>query len=181
MKTKQQGLIYVFTGNGKGKTSAAVGLAARARAYAKKVCFIGFHKNPGPRPAAEYKSMQKLGIERYFFAKQHPAMRGKNNRCSRTRLSAECKKGVDFIRKMFKENKYDVMVLDEILICVRDRFLDEEDVLGLLEEKPPKLELVLTGRGLSPRIKRKADLVSEVKEVKHPFQKGIPARQGIDF
>jgi cob(I)alamin adenosyltransferase len=93
----------------------------------------------------------------------------------------ECSKGLEFIKELFQDPSWDMLVLDEINIAVRDGFLKEEEVLSLLEAKPEKLELVLTGRGVTEKIMEKADLVSEVKEVKHPYNRGIKGRQGIEY
>ncbi|MEO0260967.1 MAG: cob(I)yrinic acid a,c-diamide adenosyltransferase, partial [candidate division WOR-3 bacterium] len=86
-----------------------------------------------------------------------------------------------FVEKIFNENKYDIIILDEINISVRDGFLKEEEILSLLDKKPYGIELILTGRGATEKMIEKADLVSEVKKIKHPYDKGIFARKGIEF
>ncbi len=82
---------------------------------------------------------------------------------------------------MFEKNIYDVLILDEINISIKDGFLNEDEVLDILNKKPEKLELILTGRGAAEKIINKADLVSEIKKIKHPFDKGVQARRGIEF
>lgn len=181
MKTGERGLICVLSGEGKGKTCAAVGMAVRARAYGKKVCFVSFHKNPGKSLYGEYACMKTLGIDLFFFAGRHPACRMSRGKCSKKTLTAQCEKGRKFLQELFKADEYEMIVIDEILICVRDGFLSEKQVVELMEKKPGKTYLVLTGRGLTRKIKKKADLVSEIKEVKHPFKQGLCARRGIDF
>ena len=88
---------------------------------------------------------------------------------------------MEFIKKLFRDQSWDMLVLDEINIAIRDGFLKEEGVLSLLEAKPQNLELILTGRGATEKIIKKADLVSEVKEVKHPYTQGVQKRKGIEF
>ena len=96
-------------------------------------------------------------------------------------MRKDCLKALEFIKKAYKENKYDLFVLDEVLISLRDGFLKEKEVLEVLKLKPKKLELVLTGRGVTKRIIEKSDLVSEIKKVKHPFDAGVNSRRGIEY
>jgi cob(I)alamin adenosyltransferase len=88
---------------------------------------------------------------------------------------------VEFIKELFKDESWDMLVLDEINIAMRDGFLEEEEVLSLLKAKPEKLELVLTGRGATEGIIKEADLVSEIREVKHPYSQGVEGREGIEY
>ena len=88
---------------------------------------------------------------------------------------------MQFIKELSKDETWDMLVLDEINVAMRDGFLKEEELLSLLEVKPEKLELVLTGRGATERIIDKADLVSEVKKIKHPYEHGIESREGIEY
>jgi cob(I)alamin adenosyltransferase len=175
---KKKGLIQVYTGDGKGKSTAAIGQAARAAGHGFKVGFVSFFKDPQVSGYGEYKSLKKLGIEIFLFAKKHPHFyKGldPNDVCR------ECSKGLEFIRELFQDPSWDMLVLDEINIAVRDGFLKEEEVLSLLKAKPEKLELVLTGRGVTEKIIEKADLVSELREVKHPYSQGIKNREGIEY
>ena len=89
--------------------------------------------------------------------------------------------GVELIKELFQDESWDMLVLDEINITVRDGFLKEGEVLSLLDAKPEKLELILTGRGATEKVLDKADLVSEIKEVKHPYEQGIGSRKGIEY
>lgn len=176
MKTK--GLIQIYTGDGKGKTTASVGLACRARGHNLKVCYICFHKDPKRWQYGEHGILKKIGVKLYGFAKEHPHF------CKE--ISSEdirycCLKGLQFIRKIYKQNKYDMLILDEINICLRDGFLKEEEILKILDAKPRNLELILTGRGVSKNIIKKADLVSCIRKIKHPFDLGIERRKGIEY
>lgn len=175
---KKKGLIQVYTGSGKGKTTAAVGLALRARAHNLNVCYIYFHKDPEKLGYSEHKILKQLGVEVKGFAKEHPHF-FKN--IDKNYIRKECLKALEFIKKIYKENKYDILILDEINISLRDGFLEEDEVLDVLNSKPENLELVLTGRNASKKIIERADLVSEIKKLKHPYDSGIYGRKGIEY
>ncbi len=176
MRTKR--LSQVYTGRGKGKTTAAVGLAVRAAANGLKVCWICFFKDPDRRKYGEHRALKKLGIDMFAFAKKHPRF---HKGANRDKIRQECLKALEFVKKIYKENIYDILVLDEILISLRDGFLKEKEILEILDLKPEKLELVLTGRGATKKIIEKADLVSMVKKIKHPYDMGIQSRKGIEY
>jgi len=173
-----KGLIHVYTGKGKGKTTAAIGLACRGRGHGFRVCYICFHKEPKKWGYGEHRILKKLGVGVKGFAKRHPHF---FKDISAQEVRKECLKGLEFIKKIFQENKYDILILDEILISLRDGFLKEEEVLDILNSKPKNLELVLTGRGATEKIIGKADLVSEIKKIKHPYDRGIQRRKGIEY
>ena len=175
---KQKGLIQVYTGDGKGKSTAAIGQAVRAAGHGFKVGFVSFFKDPEVFGYGEYKSLQKIGIKTFLFAKKHPHF---YEEIDLDEVRQECCNGVEFIKELFQDQSWDMLILDEIDIAMRDGFLKEEEVLSLLEAKPERLELVLTGRGATERIMEKADLVSEVKEVKHPYDQGVRSREGIEY
>ena len=175
---KKKGLIQVYTGAGKGKSTAAIGQAARAAGHGFKVGFISFFKDPEVFGYGEYKSLKKLGVKTFLFAKKHPHFYKELNPDD---VCRECSKGLQFIKELFRDPSWDMLILDEINIAVRDGFLKEEDVLSLLDAKPENLELILTGRGVTEKIIEKADLVSEVKEVKHPYSQGAKSREGIEY
>ncbi len=175
---KEKGLIQVYTGDGKGKSTAAIGQAVRAAGHGFKVGFVSFFKDPEAFGYGECKSLQMLGIKTFLFAKKHPHFYKELNL---DEVYEECSRGLEFIKGLVHDQSWDMLVMDEIDIAVRDGFLKEEDVLPLLEAKPEKLELVLTGRGATERVIEKADLVSEVKEVKHPHSRGITGREGIEY
>jgi cob(I)alamin adenosyltransferase len=173
----EKGLIEVYTGDGKGKTTAVIGLACRAIGHNLKVCYIYFHKNPERWGYGEFKILEKIGIDVFGFAKEHPYF----DKVEKEKLREECLKGIKFIKKIYKEKKYDVIICDEILISLRDGFLKEEEIIKIMEKKPENVELVLTGRIATEKIIEKADLVSEIKKIKHPYDKGIKSREGIEY
>lgn len=175
---KPKGLIQVYTGDGKGKTTAAVGLAIRAAAHRLKVCYIYFHKNPNKRKYGEQRVLEKLGIDVFGFAKKHPRFYKNVNK---NKIRRECLGALEFIKKIYRRKKYGVLILDEILISLRDGFLKEEEVLDVLDSKPQGLELILTGRGATKRIIEKADLVSQIKKMKHPYDLEVRGRKGVDY
>lgn len=175
---RREGLIQVYSGEGKGKTTAAVGLCVRAIACKMKIIYIYFHKEPKRWAFGEHKILKKLGVKIFGFAGPHPYF---NKSIANDSLRKDCLKALEFIKKVYREDKYDLLVLDEVLISLRDGFLKEEEILEILKLKPKKLELVLTGRGVSKGIIEKADLVSEIKKVKHPFEAGVNCRRGIEY
>jgi len=175
---KRRGLVQVYTGTGKGKSTAAVGQAVRAAGHGFKVGFISFFKDPEPFGYGEYKSLEKLGVRTFFLAKKHPHFHKELNPDD---VRQQCSDALEFIKELFQDPSWDMLILDEINIAVRDGFLKEDEVLSLLEAKPEKLELVLTGRGATEKIIEKADLVSEMREVKHPYGQGTKSRKGIEY
>ena len=177
-RIEKQGLIQIYTGDGKGKSTAAIGQAIRAAGHNLKVGFISFFKDPDVFGYGEYASLQKLGIPTFIFARKHPHFYKDINLDD---VREECLSGVEFIKELFHDQSWDMLVLDEIDIVIRDGFLKEDEVLSLLETKPENLELILTGRGATKRMIEKADLVSEVKEIKHPYEQGISSRKGIEY
>ncbi|NWF51759.1 MAG: cob(I)yrinic acid a,c-diamide adenosyltransferase [Nitrospirae bacterium] len=175
---ERKGLIQVYTGDGKGKTTAAIGLIVRAIGHNLKVCYIYFHKDPEKWEYGEHRVLEKLGVDIFGFAKKHPHF---YKEIDPVDIRKECLKGIEFIKRIYQEKRYDILILDEINISLRDGFLKEEEVLGILDSRPEDLELILTGRGAPEKIIKRADLVSEIKNIKHPFDKGIKRREGIEY
>jgi len=174
---RQEGLIQVYTGDGKGKTTAAIGQAVRAVGHDFKVGLVYFFKNPQDFEYGELKALNKLGIKSFHFAPRHPH----HYKVGFEEVRQECLKGVEFVKRLFADKSWDLLILDELNIALRDGFLKEEEVLELLEAKPPNLELILTGRGATERVINKADLVSEIKNVRHPFKRLVTRRKGIEY
>ena len=174
----EKGLIQVYTGDGKGKTTAAIGLAVRARSQGLNVGYIYFHKEPEAWDYGEHKILEGIGVNIFGFAKRHPHF---YKEVSFEEMRQECLSGLERIKKLYDENKYDLLILDEINISIRDGFLKEEEVLSIMEKKPEGLELVLTGRGATQKIIEKADLVSRIEEIKHPYRLGVQRRKGIEY
>ncbi len=171
-------LIHIYTGDGKGKTTAATGLATRALAHGMKICYASFHKNPDKQGPTEVKILGKLGATIHVFAKEHSLF---NKAASKEEISLQVLEGLKLLEKEIKTGKFDLLILDEVIISVRDGYLPEENLLQFMKNKPDNLELVMTGRGATPRIIEQADYVSNICKTKHPFDKNMPAREGIEY
>ncbi|MFA5393990.1 MAG: cob(I)yrinic acid a,c-diamide adenosyltransferase [Candidatus Ratteibacteria bacterium] len=175
---QRKGLIQVYTGDGKGKTTAAIGLACRARGHNLRVCYVSFQKDPERWGCGEHRVLKKLGVDVFGFAKKHPHF---HKNTDPDDIRRECLKGVEFIKKIYQEKKYDILVLDEINVALCNGFLKEKEILDLMEKRPKNLELVLTGRNATKKIMEKVDLVSEIKKIKHPYDSGVKGRKGIEY
>lgn len=172
----ERGLIQVYTGNGKGKTTAALGLAFRALGRGLKVCMIQFMKGGGPY--GEHIAAQQ-------FPEQFTIIQtGRSGWVNRDNPDAEdvhlAHEALEKARSILLDATYDLVILDEINGAISFGLLSPEDVLALLRQKPPSVELVLTGRNADERIIALADLVTEMREVKHYYRTGVPARIGIE-
>jgi len=172
------GLIHIYTGNGKGKTTTAVGLAVRAIGFGLKVCYSSFHKNPDKYGYHEIAVLDKFGAKVLIFAKGHPHL---DKTLDENEIRADVAKGIETLSELLKTEKLDLLIMDEILISVRDGYLEEAKLLEFIDNKPENLELVLTGRGATCAVIEKADYVSEICKIAHPFDKGITSRGGIEF
>jgi cob(I)alamin adenosyltransferase len=173
----ERGLIQVYTGNGKGKTTAALGLSLRAVGHGFKVLVIQFMK--GNISYGELESAKRLFP--YLTIKQM----GKETFISKTRPdpidTKMAQEGFVLAEKAIKNREYDIVVLDEINVALDYGLIALADVLKLIDSKPETVELILTGRNAKPEIIEKADLVTEMVERKHYYDKGIPARKGIEI
>ena len=175
---KGKGLVQVYTGIGKGKTTAAVGLSCRSQGHNLKTCWVQFHKEPSRWNSGEYKILKSIGVEVFNFASKHPHF---YKNISVFDVREECLKGIKFIRDIYRNKDCRLLVCDEILVSLSGGFLYEDEILSLIEDKPANLELVLTGRGATRKIIQQADLVSVINKKKHPYDSGVPARKGIEY
>jgi len=172
----EKGLIQVYTGNGKGKTTAALGLALRAVGHGLKVLFIQFMK--GNMDYGELESSKKLSP--YLTIKQV----GRETFVSKTnpdpidiKLAQD---GFALAKKAIWDDEYDIVILDEINVAIDYGLIPLSDLIHLLDNKPRGVELILTGRNARPEVMDKADLVTEMVERKHYFGNGVKARKGIE-
>lgn len=173
----QNGLIQIYTGNGKGKTTAAVGQVIRASGHKAKICFIQIFKPK--RFYGEQKILSRFkNIDFFSFSHKHPFCYKNINK---NKIKKECRKALCFIKKIFKNNSYDILVLDEFNIAIRDNFIRSKELIDLLKQKPTNLEVVITGRKAPKELIEIADLVTEMKKIKHPYDKGITFRKLIEF
>jgi cob(I)alamin adenosyltransferase len=172
----ERGLIQVYTGDGKGKTTAALGLALRAAGHGLRVEIVQFMKGwPG------YGELK--GVERLPTVAIHPF--GRSGWVHPDQPEPEdyeqAAQALAFARQVMSYEQVDLVVLDEINIALSYGLVNLEAVLALLDDKPPTIELILTGRDAHPAVVRRADLVTEMRCVKHPYDQGIGGRQGIEF
>ena len=167
--------IHVYTGSGKGKTTAALGLGLRAAGAGFKVHIIQFMKG---RRYSELNSVEKLSN---FTISQH----GRDefvNKDKPEQIDIDlAQQGFTYAKKLIKSGKYDMIILDEINVAVDFNLIDLHELMKVIESKPENLELVLTGRYAHPEIQRIANYVTEMLEIKHPYQHGVEARKGVDF
>jgi cob(I)alamin adenosyltransferase len=170
-----QGYVQVYTGEGKGKTTAAFGLALRAVGAGLKVYFAQFVKGTKysechavEKYLSAFITMKQYGMG--YFVEREPDDKDR-------RMAAE---GLREIKEIMCSGKYDVIILDEANIAVYYELFSLEDLLGFIDAKPANIELVITGRHADPKVIEKADLVTEMKEIKHYYHNGVEARKGIE-
>jgi cob(I)alamin adenosyltransferase len=171
-----RGLVQVFTGDGKGKTSAAIGAVVRAVGHGLKVYIAFFMK--GGYPYGERQILSKLpGVALESFGSSDFV----NPRSIKPEDIKEAAKALAAAREAVLSGNYDLVVLDEVNVAVAFGLISVDDVLKLIEEKPQKVELILTGRRADTRLVQAADLVTECLKIKHPYDMGVAARGGIEF
>ena len=181
---QRTGLVIVYTGNGKGKTSAALGAAMRALGHGWKVLVIQFFKGDSPVVYGELELAKRhtpqfevLQLGRGFvkiMADKKPFEEHVEAAQAALQLS----------REGLLSGRYDLVILDEVIYALGYldfKLIELKDVLQLIQEKPPQTHLILTGRNAPAELIEAADLVTEMGEVKHPMKRGIPAQQGIDY
>ncbi len=176
---KWQGLVVVLTGNGKGKTSSALGMVLRACGHGLRSCIIQFMK--GDLYAGEWDGVKKLGdlVELHHTGKGFCGIQGNPYPYEEHRANAQ--DAIDLVREKMTSGQFDLLVLDEINNALHLKLVDLEQVLDLLDNKPPLLHMVLTGRDAHPEVIERADTVSEVREIKHAYRKDIEPQPGIDY
>ena len=174
----KKGLIIIFTGKGKGKTTAAMGQALRAVGQGLKVLMLQFVK--GTWDYGELESVKRLEPD---FEIQ-PLGKGfirSNSKLDENEAQENVNQSWKQARNEILSDKYDMIILDEINYVISYGLLPVEEVLALFEEKPDRLHLILTGRDAHQSIVERADLVTEMNEIKHQYSKGIKAQKGIEF
>lgn len=177
MPNLAQGLVQIYTGNGKGKTTAAFGLAVRAVGHGFRVYIIQFMK--GGDGYGELEGIKRLSPECRLEHFGGPGWVHKGE--YKEENVQEANKALLRAEEILVSGEWDIVILDEILNAVWFELIPENRVLELLKQKPPQVELVLTGRNASSALIEKADLVTEMVAGKHPYEKGITSRKGIEF
>lgn len=172
----EKGLIQVYTGDGKGKTTAALGLALRAAGRGAKIAFVQFMK--GSPVYGEIISLAMLpGVTHLRTGRAHCIFRGDETEED----FAEARRGLEAAAEFMSSGEYDLVVLDEINVAVDFGLLSAADVAAALEKKAEGTEVVLTGRNAPEVFIEKASLVTEMREIKHPYRDGVTARAGIEY
>ena len=176
MEKKRKGLVQVFTGNGKGKTSAALGAVLRALGHDLRVYIVFFMK--GKYPYGEFKTLPKLpNVDVASF--------GLRCLIDPSNINPEeieqAKLALSAAREAMLSGNYDMVVLDEVNVAVHFKLIELDEVVRLIGDKPQNVELILTGRYADAKLIELADLVTEMVKLKHPYDKGVSARKGIEY
>lgn len=172
---RDKGFIQVYTGKGKGKTTAALGLAIRAVGTGMKVYFAQFLKAAG---TGEGKFLRKMGKKL-----KYETFGSKSFICGKPETAdiTAAKKGLEKCGAAIKSGKYDLVVMDEANVAVKFGLFNVEELIEIINSRNPHTEVIITGRNADPKLLKTADLVTEMKEIKHYFKKGVRARKGIEF
>ena len=176
--SKRIGLVQAYTGEGKGKTTAAIGLAVRACGSGMTVSILQFLKEGGPTPSSEIAPLRDLlgvSVEQYgrssiYFPKP-----------SRKQVMDRIAIGFTQAEHILKDGSCDLLILDEVLVAVSFGLADEQRLIGLINTRPDSVEVVLTGRGLTTDVSGCCDLITEMRPVKQPYSSGITARRGSEY
>ncbi len=176
---KKQGLVVVITGNGKGKTTSALGMTVRAAGHGMKTCIIQFMK--GDIYAGEWDGVKLLGDRVELISTGmgfcgllgNPYSRQEHRQCAQDALK--------LVDEKMLSGQIDLLVLDEINNALKLKLIDLDQVISILDSRPSPLHLVLTGRDAHPDVIERADTVSEVNEIKHAYRKGIEPQPGVDY
>ena len=169
-----RGYVQVYTGDGKGKTTAAIGLSIRAAGACLKVYIAQFIKMGDYSEIKALKrfsdliTVEQFGLGRFIKGKP-----------SQEDIEA-AKAGVEKVKSLMRSSDIDIIILEEANVAVKCGLISVNEILDLISLKPENMELIITGRGAAPEVVEKADLVTEMKEIKHYFQKGVQARVGIE-
>ena len=173
---EEKGLLMVYTGAGKGKTTAALGMVFRCLGHGMKVAVVQFIK--GAIDTAEERVLKSFG-DRVTFLRMGEGYTWETQ--DRARDTQFVRQAWEKVGEFLDDGSYAMLILDEFNIALNQGYLDVNDVLPRLQARPPMQHVVITGRGAPPELLEAADLVTEMKQVKHPFRKGIKAQPGVEF
>jgi cob(I)alamin adenosyltransferase len=175
---EESGLVVVLTGDGKGKTTGALGMALRATGHGIRVAFLQFIKSS--RAYGEGIAVKSIpGLEFEVLGAGYVGIKGDTK--TREEHVSAARAALDVAREKAGSRRYGMIVLDEVNVALSLGLIAVSDVISFIDERPRGLHLVLTGRGAPEEIIEKADIVTDMKAVKHPFFKGAPAREGIEY
>jgi len=176
VEKNNKGMVQIFTGNGKGKTSAALGTVLRALGHGLKAYIVFFMK--GKYPYGEFSTLSKLpNVDVDSFGLRCLTDRANIN----PEEIEQAKLAMSAAREAMLSGNYDLVVLDEVNVAVNFKLIELDEVVRLIGDKPRNVELVLTGRYADARLIELADLVTEMVKIKHPYDKGVKARKGIEY
>ena len=166
----------VYTGNGKGKTTAALGLTMRALGHGQRVCFIQFIKGSWQygelKTAAHFKDLLDFHVTGRGFTWKSEDI---------DKDIAAARAGWKFATQVIEANQHQLVILDELTYLVQYKMLAEQEIIDVLSKRPSTMHIVVTGRGADEGLIQIADLVTEMREIKHPYRQGIKAQQGVEF
>lgn len=176
MNKLKKGFVHIYTGNGKGKSTAAIGQAVRAAGFGLKTYFAQFMKEypynelNSLKHLSQWITIEQFGGDEFVYKKELPG----------EEELVKAKKGLQTAREKMLSGEYDLIILDEAIVAIYFKLITIENLVEFIKSKPENVELILTGRYCPEKLIELADLVTEMKEVKHYYQKGIPSRRGID-
>lgn len=178
MSKHKEGCIHLYYGNGKGKTSILNGMAIRALGASHQVCYIRFLKN---QETSENKILEQLGIKVNNFYYFSDKFIWEMDAEERHQFKLETQKGFAFLKAQLQNPQWNLILVDEILGAVQNHFIEIDELITELKNRIPHQEVVLSGRPAFSELMELADLISEVKEIKHYFTQKIPPRKGIEY
>ena len=184
MSSSRRGLVVIYTGDGKGKTTAALGMVLRALGHGWRVLVIQFFKGDWPVVFGELEMGKRLAPQLEVLQLGKGFVKHMGDRKPFKEHQQAAAEALETARERIASGRYDLIVLDEIIYAIDYagvQLVSVEAVLALIDAKPPALHLMLTGRNAPQAIVERADLVTEMREIKHPWQQKIPAQAGIDF
>lgn len=174
----ERGLTIIYVGRGKGKTSAAIGLAVRACGWGKRVAFIQFHKSV-QWPSGERVALKKLGVEVRVMGEGFVKILGDKKPLSQHKAAA--RKALATAKATMISGRYDVLIFDEAISTLEQKLLKVSDIASLIKARPKSVTICLTGHNHYRGLEKLADTVTEMKMVKHPYYKGLLAQRGVDY
>ena len=176
MNKLKQGFVQIYTGNGKGKSTAAIGQAVRAAGFGLKTYIVQFMKEYpyseliSMKNLSEWITVEQFGNDKFVYKKELPGIEDLQ----------KAKEGLDTAKEKMLSGEFDLIILDEAIVAIYFNLIRVENLVDIIKNKPESVELILTGRYCPEELIELADLVTEMKEVKHYFQKGITSRRGIE-
>ena len=176
-KRERKNLVILNTGNGKGKTTAALGTAFRAMGHGWRVCMVQFIK--GKWKPGEVRMAAKLASEQFEVIPMGEGFTWESENLEKDKATAQ--RAWEIAKEKLLSGDFQLVILDEITYTITYKFLDLDDVLDAIRQRPSHVNVILTGRGAHPALVEIADLVSDIHEVKHPYRQGILAQVGIEY